>query len=60
MITNQEIEKLLSGHWKSLTRTQQLDMARELMTYRKARQEFEPGHGSREGATLKKSTAPVI
>jgi predicted transcriptional regulator len=45
MITNREIENLLSGHWKSLTRTQQIDMARELMTYRKARAEYEPGWG---------------
>lgn len=45
MISNRDIEKLLSGHWKSLTRTQQVDMARELMTYRKARQVYEPRHG---------------
>jgi hypothetical protein len=45
MVTNREIENLLSGHWKSLTRSQQIDMAQELMTYRKARAEYEPGWG---------------
>lgn len=39
MITNRELEKLISGHWKSLTRTQQLEMAREIMAYRKAQAE---------------------
>jgi hypothetical protein len=45
MISNREIENLLSGHWKSLTTAQQVDMARELMTYRQARAEFQPGWG---------------
>jgi hypothetical protein len=45
MITNREIENLLSGHWKSLTRSQQVLMAQELMTYRKARSEFQHGWG---------------
>ena len=45
MISNRELGLLISGHWKSLTRTQQIDMARELMTYRKARSEYEPGWG---------------
>jgi hypothetical protein len=45
MISNRELELLISGHWKSLTRTQQVDMARELMTYRQARAEFQPGWG---------------
>lgn len=45
MISNRILDNLISGHWKSLTRSQQVSMARELMTYRKARQEYEPGHG---------------
>ena len=56
MVTNREIAKLLSGHWKSFTRTQQVDMARELMIYRKARQEFQPGWGDCEIA--KRKAAP--
>jgi hypothetical protein len=53
MITNREIENLLSGHWKSLTRSQQVLMAQELMTYRKARAEFQPGWGDCEIAKRK-------
>jgi len=45
MITNRELERLLSGHWKSLTTEQQIQIARELLTYRKARAEYQPGWG---------------
>jgi hypothetical protein len=62
MVSNRVLNNLISGHWKSLTRWQQVSMARELMTIRKARQEYEPGYGDKEQhiPALNQSTAPVL
>jgi len=45
MVSNRVLEKLISGHWKSLTSSQQVSIARELKGYRIARQEYQPGYG---------------
>jgi hypothetical protein len=62
MVSNRVLNNLISGHWKSLTRWQQVSMARELMTIRKARQEYEPGYGEQDQhmPTLSKPTDPVL